>query len=65
MEVIGVERVADLERLGVLRKACKELVVDLVVDVDTRASAAALSVVEAGRRDISIGARGRTDEQTY
>ena len=56
LEVVGVEGVADLERLGVLGEALEELVVDLLVDVDARARTAALAVVEAARASRQHGA---------
>ena len=47
LEVLGVEGVADLERLLVLREALEELVVDALLHEDTRTRTTALAVVVA------------------
>jgi hypothetical protein len=45
---IALERVSELNRLGLGSKAFKKLVVDARLDKDPRAGSAALAVVEAG-----------------
>ena len=47
LERLGAERVADLERLRVLREALEELVVDALLHEDTRTRTTALAVVVA------------------
>jgi hypothetical protein len=47
---LGRERVADDALLGRIREGGEELVVDVTLHVDARASAARLAVVPAGRR---------------
>ena len=52
LEVLGVEGVANLDVASVLGEAVEELVVDLLVDEDTRTGAANLTVVVAVRRRV-------------
>jgi hypothetical protein len=46
---IALERVSELNRLGLGSEALKKLIVDARLDKDPRAGSAALPVVEAGR----------------
>lgn len=63
LESLGVEGVANLVGLGALLEGIEELVVDALVDEDTRAGAAALAVVEVdaevdprdGLLDVGVG----------
>ena len=43
---LGVERITDTDRLGLLDTARDKLVVDVLLDKDARAGAAALALVE-------------------
>jgi len=47
LEVHGVEEVPDLERTNLLDEALEELVIDALLDKDTRSSTARLTVVPA------------------
>ena len=60
---IALERVSELNRLGLGSEALKKLIVDARMDEDPRAGSAALSVVEAGR--ISDGKNSVSHVTTY